>query len=124
VRDETLLVALVCRFGDRSITFVAQGDDDTTTVEDGVSLPRVADGDPVLVLSDVSESVPWSDFRGCQVRWGREMMNHQGYVDGYHLEFNSGRGAIGDGIEIIVAASELHIGTTWFSPADTPEADS
>lgn len=54
------------------------------------------------------------------------MTNHHGYLDGYHLEFTTDGGVIGDGIEIIVAASRLCIGTTNFSPlADgTPETTS
>lgn len=111
VLDEYLRVAVVLRFGSRSVRFSVVPEDDTLQVAELAAPPSWPAG---FETRDVLNDSPWRAFAGSCVRWGRTLTNHHGYIDGYQLEFAGRGGAVGDGIEMVVAACSICLGTTTF----------
>ncbi len=110
-RDAVHLVSAALSFGNRAVAFEAL-DDDTIWVHEA---DAGSAGRPKCERHDAEREEPWRRFIGASVRWRRVLTNHHGWLDGYQLEFSgNGGGVVGDGIEIIVAASELMLGTTTF----------
>lgn len=68
-------------------------------------------------MVDVTRSAPWSNMLGDKVVWARSMTNRQGYEDGFQLEFSRGQSPVGDCVELVVVASQLHLGTASFDPS-------
>lgn len=127
-REYGILTALLFWFGERTVRFEALGEDDTLLVvevdqpnEQRPSPPRSVDrGALGLVLgghhssepvrAQIGHDEPWSRFLGRFILWGRAMVNHHGYLDGYQLEFVRGDSAV----EMVVVASGLVVGTARF----------
>lgn len=110
IRRDGVREAVVLLFAQRFVEFSAVPEDDTLCVREVEVLPESSAEHEVRVASEDS---PWNRFVGASVRWGREMTNHHGYLDGYQLEFDTAGSVIGDGIELIVAATSIRLGTSW-----------
>ena len=111
LRDGVPLVAVALNFGSRWVRWDALDDDTLSMRELDVAADEFSDGSWIVATG----REPWTRFVGKYVRWGRAMTNHHGWLDGYQLEFTTGEGAIGDGVEMIVAASSVQLGTSRFS---------
>jgi hypothetical protein len=90
----------------QTLALVVSADGEADTV-----LLRVGDftSDPDMVLVRVSDSSPWSGIIGLGVRWGWELINHQGYSDGVRFEFANPDTGVSQEVELIAAASALQI---------------
>ena len=114
-----LLVGLTLGLSGGRVHFAAVADDDTLVVHDlgWRDLETTTAGSlPIAGLpTDVTYQPLWLAFLGTPVRWGRAMVNHRGYVDGYQLEFATGGGAVGRCIDLVVVASELKLGLGSFT---------
>lgn len=60
---------------------------------------------------NVSAILPWSKALDHGMCWGWELTNHQGYTDGIRVEFANPDTNASVEIELIVAASALHLYT-------------
>jgi hypothetical protein len=58
---------------------------------------------------DVSEMPPWTKALDLEMLWGWELTNHQGYSDGIRIEFADLDAGASVEIDLIVAASMLHL---------------
>lgn len=132
-REYGILTALLLWFGERAVRFEALGEDDTLLIVevggpgDLRPTPPATEGRGAVELvlyghhssepvrAQIGQAEPWSRFLGTSVRWGRAMINHHGYLDGYQLEFAQQGSSIGDAIEMVVAASGIVVGTARFN---------
>lgn len=107
--------ALLLRFFDGGPALVEAVDDDTVrlTVPATSGMPEF-DPDLKVVEVDVSDEEPWSRAIGASVLWGRMMVNHHGWLDGYQFEFGDADPSVG--IELVGEASTLRTGVTTYLP--------
>jgi len=80
--DPKLVTRVDLAFEKCAVAVVANGDDDTISLE--LELP---DQDVDATVHDVTNDTPWSDKIGKPLLWGWAMINQQGYEDGIQLEF-------------------------------------
>lgn len=87
--------------------------DDTIRVSHPAA-PRTDLIDPSLAERDATGEAPWAEVIGRTVTWGRFMVNHHGYVDGYQMEFATDAQAVGPCVELVTVASRLVVGSAEF----------
>jgi hypothetical protein len=80
--------AVKLRFRDGTVVATAMPDTDELEVRgEDEPVPRPLDEAPD---DSASRRLPWSEVVGLEVSWGWRLTNHQGYADGYELEFKAG----------------------------------
>jgi hypothetical protein len=104
--DKNFITAVCLKFEGLTAVFKAMPDDDTLEVTIG---QFEVGGDEEIVSASANH--PWADLIGGQVCWGWVLTNHQGYTDGVRLEFRDEPLQTLGIVEMIVAASMIHIST-------------
>lgn len=102
--DPLFITTVELRFESLTAVLRAVPDDDTLAVSLGMLAPR-----PGEALIDASDYGPWPACIGLSICWAWCLTNQQGYSDGVRLEFSERGGVSIAVVELVVAASAIHL---------------
>lgn len=86
--QELMCAAFSLRFAEGVLLIEAEPNTDTIHLSIGAGPELRFDPDSVPVPEDVTKTEPWASLVGADVGWRWLLVNQQGYVDGFQVEFS------------------------------------